>query len=865
MKLFSVVVAGLFSTALISGFVDAHPWMQETKEADSTSPKEASAEAIPEEASKEIPEEASKETSEEASGESEEILAGHSYHGKVFNEGPRQGAYLMKGTGDVHFPVTSAVEGVQDFIDQGVGQLHGFWYLEAERSFRQALTLDPDCAIAYWGAAMANTNNRERAKGFIEKAIERKDKASAREQKYIDALSTYLKDDSKEEAGKRNRGLKYIEALENIVLDYPEDLEAKAFLVLSLWVGRRDSLPVVSYHATSALLDEIFAENANHPAHHYRIHLWDYRKPEKALQGAAWCGPSAPSIAHMWHMPGHIYSRLKRYEDACYQQEASARVDHAHMMRDRVMPHQIHNFAHNNEWLIRNLIFVGRVNDALDLAKNMTELPRHPAYNDLGKSGSGAGFGRQRLFNVLWQYRLWDETLQLAKTPYLEATDREDEQIKRLKLVGSAFAATAQVKEAEETLCDLAQRTEKLEAEKKTAIEKAVADFEEKERQAAEKAAQEAATQSTKEVNSQEAKTEEAAESKSEEEEAKKDSKDDSGEKRNKELEKAKTDAARPLDNRLKKLREAQDVIQGYVAFQSGDFKAAWDKLKGDNEQDKAWIAELQSLAGEKEEAMKALRSQIDRRKQEVIPLATLAFLLEQDGQKEEAQKVFEQLRETSTSIDRERPIFVRLQPIAERLNLGQDWLIDYQMADDLGPRPPLDELGPFRWQPSPAESWTLVNADGEKKSLADYQGKPVIVIFYLGYGCLHCVEQLQAFAPVMEKFNQAGIELVAISTDDQDGLMTGLQNFEGDMPIPLLADPDFSVFKKYRCFDDFENQPLHGTFLIDRDGMVRWQDISFEPFLNHEFLLRESQRLLDQNPDAFHKKMITSLNMPAP
>jgi peroxiredoxin len=828
MKLHSAVLAGLLSTTLLSGMGATHPWIQEDNKPDSKSSTEASPESTP----------------QEGTEATDEILAGHSYHGEVFNEGPRQAAYLMQGTGNVHFPATSEVEGVQEFIDQGVGQLHGFWYLEAERSFRQALTLDPDCAIAYWGAAMANMNNRERAKGFIEKAVERKDKASAREQKYIDALSTYLKDEAKEEADKRKRGLKYIEALENIVLDHPEDLEAKAFLALSLWEGRRDSLPVVSYHAASALLDEIFAENAQHPAHHYRIHLWDYRKPEKALQGAAWCGPSAPAIAHMWHMPGHIYSRLKRYEDACYQQEASARVDHAHMMRDRVMPDQIHNFAHNNEWLIRNLIFVGRVNDALDLAKNMTELPRHPSYNDLGKRGS-ANYGRQRIFNVLWQYRLWDETLQLAETPYLEATDREDEQVKRLKLVGSAYAATGHNAETEEILSDLAQRIESLEAEKTAAIEKAVADFEEKERQAAEKAAQEEASKPA-----EEAKVEDVAEGNPENTEGGKDdenSPDKVDDKRTQELEKAKKEATRPFDSRLKKLREAQEVIQGYVALRSDDFKTAWEKLKGDNEQDKAWIAELQYQAGEKEEAIKSLRSQVDRRRQEVIPLATLAYVLELDGQHEEAQKIFEQLRDTSTSIDIDHPMFARLQPISDRLNLGREWLKEYQLAEDLGPRPALDELGPFRWQPSPAADWTLVNAASEKKSLTDFQGKPVIVIFYLGYGCLHCVEQLQAFAPVMEKFNEAGIEMVAISTDDQEGLITGLKNFEGEMPIPLLANPDFSIFKKYRCFDDFENQPLHGTFVIDSDGMVRWQDISYEPFMNHEFLLQEAQRLLNQ------------------
>ncbi len=47
------------------------------------------------------------------------------------------------------------------FFDQGVCQLHGFWYFEAERSFRQVAAVDPDCAMAYWGMARANTLNEE--------------------------------------------------------------------------------------------------------------------------------------------------------------------------------------------------------------------------------------------------------------------------------------------------------------------------------------------------------------------------------------------------------------------------------------------------------------------------------------------------------------------------------------------------------------------------------------------------------------------------------------------------------------------------------------------------------------------------------
>src|SRR5260370_21969779 len=77
-------------------------------------------------------------------------LPGHSYHGEAFNEGPRYHAYLMKGMAEINFPVTTRSALAQKFFNQGVCQLHGFWYFEAERSFREVLLLDPKCALAYW-------------------------------------------------------------------------------------------------------------------------------------------------------------------------------------------------------------------------------------------------------------------------------------------------------------------------------------------------------------------------------------------------------------------------------------------------------------------------------------------------------------------------------------------------------------------------------------------------------------------------------------------------------------------------------------------------------------------------------------------
>ena len=301
---------------------------------------------------------------------------GHSNHGEAFNEGPRQAAYLMGTTSNVSFPITTDSAEAQAFFDQGVGQLHGFWYLEAERSFRQVLKQHPEHPMAYWGMAMANANNRTRAQSLIKKAMEGRDQVSERERLWIDAMAAYQK-----ESDSKKRKAARIKAYQDLAEKLPNDLEAQALHVLALYGDVRARK---NYDDIEKRIAAILSKNPNHPCHHYRIHLWDYKDAKRALPSVGLCGQAAPGIAHMWHMPSHILSRLKRYHDASWQQEASARVDHAHMMRDRVMPDRIHNFAHNNEWLTRNLSHAGRVNHALAMAKNMIELPRLPNVKDDG-------------------------------------------------------------------------------------------------------------------------------------------------------------------------------------------------------------------------------------------------------------------------------------------------------------------------------------------------------------------------------------------------------------------------------------------------------------------------------------------------
>ena len=330
--------------------------------------------------------------------------AGHSIHGEAFDDGPRQAAYMMPGMGKVNFPVTTDKPEAQAFVSQGVAQLHSFFYFEAERSFRQAVKIDPGCAMGYWGMAMANVNNSKRARGFLTEARKREAKLTRRERLYIDALEPLHKDGAAEPARKKN----HLAGLGALVHEFPNDIDARAWLAMVNWQnGNTNSRETIDF-----VLESVLQVEPVHPgAHHYRIHLWDEAKPVWGEKSAAVYGKTAPGIAHAWHMPGHIYTDLKRYADAAYQQEASARVDHAYMIRDRVMPFEIHNYAHNNQWLVTSLGHVGRARDAVAVARNLVEQPRDPNKNGKNDGGSPQRNGRLRWSEVLTRFELWDDLI----------------------------------------------------------------------------------------------------------------------------------------------------------------------------------------------------------------------------------------------------------------------------------------------------------------------------------------------------------------------------------------------------------------------------------------------------------------------
>ncbi len=723
-------------------------------------------------------------------------LPGHSHQGAAFNEGPRQASPLFEGNGNVHFPITSSWDQGQAYFNQGLGQLHGFWYYEAERSFRQITAHDPDCAIAYWGMAMANIENKKRATEFIKKAESLIKKASSRETLYIIAYASYY--NGKEKDAKKNQ-LKLINDLEEIIFAHPDDIEAKAILAVTLWQFSRKGNPITSYTAVDALLQQVLAKSPLHPAHHYRIHLWDKRKASEALDSAAILNTTAPSIAHMWHMSGHVYSKLQRYQDAAWHQQASARIDHAHMAKHKLLPDQIHNYAHNNEWLARNWINLGNASSSLAMAKSLLANPRHPEFNTLKKKAHSYRYGRERLIEILEKFELWEEALSYAETQWLPASGDPKYDRARLRLIGIAQSHLNNKAELTQTIEQLAELILKAEMTHKKKRDNA---------QAKAKADEKSAKETKKILTA--------------------------------------IDKDKAHSDLVKKIKHTQAELKGELAALNGDEKAAIKALTKSGRPHYAKALRSLALGNSKQ----ALNLSKNTPTNQALPLAARIEILHKLGRLDDAKEAFKLLRENSSQLDLSVDPFKRLIPIAKAYNLPEEWKLTYQAPADFGTRPALNTLGPIHWSPPLAPSFTLPDQENNKISLNSYNGKPLLIVFYLGHGCLHCVDQLNALAKRSEDFKKVDIPILAISSDNVAGLKKSQDNYDGsekgtNFPFLLVADPKKSTFKLYGAYDDFEKEDLHGTFLISPEGRILWSDISADPFMDTDFLLKESQRLL--------------------
>jgi hypothetical protein len=143
-------------------------------------------------------------------------------------------APLLVGLGHLHHPITTSSALAQRYFDQGFTLVYAFNHEEAARSFGYAAQLDPKCAMAYWGIALARGPNynewvidagrEQTAAEAVKKAEALASGSSAAEQAYISAMAKRLSTDPK--ADQKKLGASYRDAMREVMRRYPNDMDA---------------------------------------------------------------------------------------------------------------------------------------------------------------------------------------------------------------------------------------------------------------------------------------------------------------------------------------------------------------------------------------------------------------------------------------------------------------------------------------------------------------------------------------------------------------------------------------------------------------------------------------------------------------
>jgi peroxiredoxin/tetratricopeptide (TPR) repeat protein len=157
--------------------------------------------------------------------------------------------------------------------------------------------------------------------------------------------------------------------------------------------------------------------------------------------------------------------------------------------------------------------------------------------------------------------------------------------------------------------------------------------------------------------------------------------------------------------------------------------------------------------------------------------------------------------------------------------------------------RTSLEKFGPENWEPYKAPMLDVKDAAGKRVTLDEYKGKNVMLVFYLGAECPHCMRQLHDIGEKKADWDRLNTVVLAVSSATPQSNSEGLKSF-GDLPVRLLSDDRYANAHRFHSYDDFEEMELHSTILIDKQGRVYWARNGGEPFSDMAFLVKQLERM---------------------
>ena len=280
--------------------------------------------------------------------------------------------------GKLSFPVTGKAEAKPHFL-KGVLLLHSFEYPDALEAFEEAIRMDPNFAMAYWGAAMTHTHpiwmeqDAEAARAILNRLDSTPEgragkAATEREKSWLATLEVLYGEGSKEQ-----RDFQFEKAMGSLARKYPNDMEASLFHALSILGTAHKGRDFRIYMRAAGILEQIYEKAPDHPGIlHYMIHCYD--DPVHAnlgLRPARKYARIAPAAAHAQHMPSHIFLALGMWDDVVSSNNVSWKVADERVQRKKLDMQE--RGYHYLQWLEYGYLQQGRYAEARKTLSIMEE------------------------------------------------------------------------------------------------------------------------------------------------------------------------------------------------------------------------------------------------------------------------------------------------------------------------------------------------------------------------------------------------------------------------------------------------------------------------------------------------------------
>jgi tetratricopeptide (TPR) repeat protein len=345
-------------------------------------------------------------------------------------------AQLFDDMGRHHRKISTDSAEAQEFFDQGMAWSYGFNHDEAIRAFARAAEIDPDSAMAWWGAALCQGPNyndpemtdRRSAAAWeaLQQALAHIDNTTPVERALIEALS--FRYEEPWPADRAHLDKAYADAMAEVWHRFPNDsdvgtLYAEAMMVRTPWkLYSVDHEPAQDTPEIVATLERVLEMDSDNPgANHLYIHAVEPSgTPDRGLGAADRLGDLVPGSGHLEHMPSHIYVKTGRWDRAVAQNQKAMRADRTYSARQPVQRRQHGYRVHNAHMLAYAAMMSGREWDAMAAARAMWEIVPDDVMSQVGPY-----FDRWMcsVYDVQKRFGRWDDLLAEDPPPaYLPIT-----------------------------------------------------------------------------------------------------------------------------------------------------------------------------------------------------------------------------------------------------------------------------------------------------------------------------------------------------------------------------------------------------------------------------------------------------------